>query len=116
MNKKKLIWLIPVGIAAVTLFVFLGGEVVQHLWNWLLPPLFGFKEVTFWQALGILALSRILFGGFGGSSNSSRSKDRKKNMTPEERERFREKMRKRCGFDAEEDSGEAGGTPEGATS
>jgi hypothetical protein len=37
----------------------------MHLWNWLLPPLFGWRQITFWQALGILALCRILFGGFG---------------------------------------------------
>jgi RNA polymerase sigma factor (sigma-70 family) len=43
-----------------------GGTIVRLLWNWLLPPLFGWPEVTFWQALGLLALCRILFGGFGG--------------------------------------------------
>ena len=46
-------------------FVAVGGVVVQLLWNWLLPPLFGVREVTLLQALGLLALSRILFGGFG---------------------------------------------------
>ena len=35
------------------LFVFIGGEVVMHLWNWLLPPLFGWRQITFWQALGL---------------------------------------------------------------
>ncbi len=48
------------------LFVAIGGEVVRQLWNWLLPPLFGWRQITFWQALGLLALCRILFGGFGG--------------------------------------------------
>jgi len=42
-----------------------GGEIVLHLWNWLLPSLFGWREITFWQAVGLLALCRILFGGFG---------------------------------------------------
>ena len=53
----------PIGMA---LFIAIGGEVVLHLWNWLLPTLFGWRQITFWQALGLLALCRILFGGFGG--------------------------------------------------
>src|SRR5579871_5313621 len=91
MTKKKLIWMIPAGLAAGALLVFVGGEVVEHLWNWLLPPLFGFKQVTFWQGLAMLVLCRILFGGFGGS-NQSKGRDRKKGMTPEERQRIRERM------------------------
>ncbi len=55
----------PLAIVGLLLFVAIGGEVVLLLWNWLLPPLFGWHQVTFWQALGILALCRILFGGFG---------------------------------------------------
>ena len=51
-------------------FVAVGGVVVQLLWNWLLPSLFGVPEVTLWQALGLLALSRILFGGFGRGGGS----------------------------------------------
>jgi len=39
-------------------------RVVMHLWNWLLPALFGWRQVTFWQALGLVLLCRILFGGF----------------------------------------------------
>ena len=75
----------------------------MHLWNWLLPPLFGWRQITFWQALGILALCRILFGGFGchGSWRSNfrrRMAERWEHMTPEERERFRQGMRGRCGF------------------
>ena len=65
MKKKKLILLAPLAILALLLFIALGGEIVQHLWNWLLPPLFGWRLITFWQALGMLALCRILFGGFG---------------------------------------------------
>ncbi|MGD0201366.1 MAG: hypothetical protein ABSD27_11510 [Bryobacteraceae bacterium] len=75
------------------LFIAIGGEVVLQLWNWLLPPIFGWRQITFWQALGILALCRILFGGFGGHGLS-----RSKHMTPEERERFRQSWRGRCGF------------------
>ena len=62
-----------------------------QLWNWLLPAIFGWRQVTFWQALGMLALCRILFGGLG-RHGGYRSK-RWEHMTPEERERFRQGMR-----------------------
>jgi len=101
--RKRWIFIAPLALLGMALFIAIGGEVVLHLWNWLLPPLFGWPEITFWQALGILALSRILFGGFGfhGSGRSNmrrRMKERCENMTPEERERFRERMRARWGF------------------
>lgn len=54
---------IPIAVVA-GIFVF--GSVVMLLWNNLLPALFGIGTITFWQALGILVLSKILFGGFGG--------------------------------------------------
>ena len=88
MNKKKLIYLVPLGIVGVAAFIALGGYIVQHLWNWLLPALFGFREVTFWQALGILVLSRILFGGFGMHGSDKSGPRRRKGMTPEERGRL----------------------------
>jgi hypothetical protein len=59
---------IAIGIAfflAFLLFLAVGGVVVQLLWNWLVPGLFNVRAVTFWEALGLLALCRILFGGFG---------------------------------------------------
>ena len=100
---KRVIFIAPLAILGMLLFVVIGGEVVLHLWNWLLPPLFGWREITFWQALGLLALCRILFGGFGfhGSAHSNwrrRMEERCENMTPEERERFRQRMRERFGF------------------
>lgn len=89
MDKKWFI-LIPFAFAA---FILLGGFAVMYLWNWLLPPMFGWPLVNFWQALGILALSRILFGGLGmhggrGFGMRHRLKHRWEHMTPEERERF----------------------------
>ncbi len=98
----KMIFIVPAAILGILLFIFLGGELVLHLWNWLLPSLFGWRQVTFWQALGILTLCRILFGGLG-SHGSGRSKFRRRmderfgHMTPEERERFRQRMRERFG-------------------
>ena len=91
----------PIGFAV---FIFIGGEIVMHLWNWLAPELFGLRQVTFWQALGLLLLCRILFGGFGLGGGGSQSGPRRKmgerweQMTPEERERFRQGWRGRMGF------------------
>ena len=101
--RRKWIFLAPLAILGILLFIAIGGEVVLQLWNWLLPPIFGWRQITFWQALGILALCRILFGGFGihGSGRSNfrrRMTERWEHMTPEERERFRQGMRGRCGF------------------
>lgn len=100
---KKMIWIAPAAIVGIALFIAIGGEIVLHLWNWLLPPLFDWRQITFWQALGLLALCRILFGGFGwhGSGRSSfrrRMEERCEHMTPEERERFRQRVRERFGF------------------
>lgn len=100
--KKKWIFLAPLGILAMCLFVALGGLIVQQLWNWLLPPIFGFRLITFWQGLGMLALCRILFGSMGFKNNGSHDRGKKSGrweaMTPEERERFGQGMRARCGF------------------
>jgi hypothetical protein len=107
-------WMIlgPLALLGIVLFIFIGGEVVQLLWNWLLPPLFGWRAITFWQALGLLVLCRILFGGFHGGSRSGpgirrriadrmadRVAERWEHMSAEERERFRQRLRERCGFD-----------------
>jgi len=93
-------WLFVVAPVALVVFIFIGGEVVQNLWNWLGPELFGLRTVTFWQALGLLLLCRILFGnlgGGGGGMSRSRRKaaERWDKMPPEERERIREYLRSR---------------------
>ena len=94
MNKrKKMLWFAPLAILAMALFVFVGGEVVRLLWNWLLPTLFGWKQITFWQAVGLLALCRILFGGLGRHGWGGR---RTSHMSEEEREQMRQRIRERC--------------------
>jgi hypothetical protein len=101
MRKKQMDLFCPAP-PGLALFIAIGGEVVMHLWNWLLPALFGWRQITFWQALGLLALCRILFGGFGPvmapiAPNRRRMAERWERMTPEEREKFRQDMRSRCG-------------------
>lgn len=83
------------------LFLGVFTFVVMRLWNWLMPTLFGWHFITFWQALGILILSKILFGGFRGGPQRHwrwrrRMMERWEQMTPEEREKFRQSMSGRC--------------------
>jgi hypothetical protein len=97
MNKKWIL-LIPLAILAIPLFIVISGEVVRYLWNWLLPSLFGWRQITFRQAVGILVLCRMLFGRFGHRSSyrpgfRSRMTGRWKQRTPEEREKFRQELR-----------------------
>jgi hypothetical protein len=101
--RKRWIVLAPLIPLVFLLFIAIGGGVVMQLWNWLLPSLFGWRQITFWQALGLLALCRILFGGFGfhrsGRSNFRHHRaERWARMTSEERERFRQGLWGRCGF------------------
>ena len=100
--RRKWMYLAPLAILGMLAFVAIGGAVVRELWNWLLPPLFGWRSISFWQALGLLALCRILFGRLGGggmhrSRFRRRMAERWDHMNPEERERFRQGMRGRCG-------------------
>jgi uncharacterized membrane protein len=85
---------------ALTATVF--SFVILWLWNWLMPVIFGLHAVNFWQALGLLVLSKILFGGFHGRHGfgrhwRQRMMERWEQMTPEEREKFRAGMRRGCG-------------------
>jgi hypothetical protein len=91
----------------VLLFVLLAllvfGLVTMRLWNWLMPVIFGLTRITFAQALGLVVLSKILFGGFhrhgggGGRKWKRRMEQRWAEMSPEERERLRGGMRGRWG-------------------
>jgi hypothetical protein len=87
-------------IVFAVLGVLVFGFVVMQLWNWLIPSLFGLHNITFAQALGLLILGKILFGGFhrGGGRGRWRSgvPERWAQMSPEEREKFRAGMY-RCG-------------------
>ena len=89
-------------LAIIGVFAF--GAIVMLLWNALVPGIFHLTVITFWQALGLLVLTRLLFGGFrggGGFGHRGRGKDRLRErwmtMTPEERERFKQDWGRRCG-------------------
>jgi hypothetical protein len=86
-----------VGILALLSFF------VLRLWNWLMPEIFSLHAINYGQALGLLVLSKILFGGFrggrgpGGFFRRRRMMQRWAEMTPEEREKFRTGLRAGCG-------------------
>ncbi|MCG8328400.1 MAG: hypothetical protein MI974_11975 [Chitinophagales bacterium] len=90
-------------IGMAILFVLVLGGVVMLLWNAILPDLVGVKPIQFWQAIGLLILSRILFGGFKfgpkGKKHYARRRQWKEkwmNMNEEERAAFKERWRKKC--------------------
>ena len=89
----RLMIIAPLAILGIVIFTAIGGEVVMLLWNWLAPTLFGLRLITFWQAIGLLALCRILFGGFGLSGGGHRNSRRR--MEGRIRERVRERMAER---------------------
>ncbi len=101
MKKHRLLKVLKIGlfgILAVTVVTF----VVMSLWNALMPGIFAVRTISFWQALGLLVLSKILFGGFrprggGGPRWRRRMMERWEQMTPEEREKFKQGMRGGCG-------------------
>lgn len=97
---KKGVLFIPLFIGGVFLFSWF----VMLLWNAILPDaVTGVKAISFFQAMGILVLSKILFGfnkGWGGGNRyqwKQRMQEKLKNMTPEEREKFKAEWRNRCG-------------------
>ncbi len=98
-RNKKWFALIPVVIAAAILFF---GWVVTSLWNAILVPAAGAGVISFWQGLGLLVLSRILVGGFGGGRGGGRwgnrpSKQKWAAMSEDEKLRFKQEWQRRCG-------------------
>jgi hypothetical protein len=83
------------------LMILLLGAIVMMLWNAILPDLIQARTINYWQAVGLLALCRILFGNFrrsfgGPPSRGGPWKEKWMKMTPEERSRFREAWKERC--------------------
>lgn len=69
MKKKWIIKAALLGVVAVAAM----GAVVMWLWNWLIPTLFTGPEISYYQALGLMLLSRILFRGFVGGPKGKMS-------------------------------------------
>lgn len=93
-------------LAIFALIIVAGfGQAVLQLWNWLMPDIFGLHRISFWQAVGLMFLSWLLFGGLGlfrgrpvrGIHWRRRMSERWEQMTPEERDKFRQGLKSRCG-------------------
>lgn len=99
----KIFLIILLVAAGITLFTF----IVMTLWNAILPAVLHVGAITFWQALGILILCKLLFGGFHGGRGRGwgnkghqwrqRMSQKWESMTPEEREKFKQHLKDRCG-------------------
>lgn len=75
----KAVKIVGIVILAI-LFFLLVGYVLQLLWNWLMPELFGLSTISYWQAFGLLILAKILFGMGSHSSKNNGNKHRKHQM------------------------------------
>lgn len=99
-NAKKIFGILLLVIASILLF----GYIVMWLWNGILPSVIHVSTITFYQALGILLLSKILFGGFRGRGGCHKDKSFWKaemeskfaNMSSEEKEQFKKDWKNRC--------------------
>ena len=97
--SRRILFLIPIGILAIAVF----GGIVMFLWNNVLAVVLNISTISFIQALGILLLAKILFGGFAGGRYRgnpywrTRIREKWAAMTPEEKEKFKEQLRERCG-------------------
>ncbi len=101
-----------IGVIAVMLLVL--GFAVMLLWNALIPSLFNGPVLGYWQAAGLLILSHILLRGWGPWRHGNgwrrerwrhRFEEKLAAMTPEEREKFREEWRHKCGRYPEDSTG-----------
>ncbi|MBL7825118.1 MAG: hypothetical protein JNJ57_00700 [Saprospiraceae bacterium] len=81
-------------------FALLAGWAVMFLWNYVLPGTLGVQPLDFYQALALLALCRILFGGFRGGGGprhfNRRRREQWMNMSQEERAQMRAEWMERC--------------------
>lgn len=102
MNKKfwikKIVGFSLLALAGIALLTW----VVMLLWNGVLAEVVPVSTVTYWQALGLLVLSKILFGGFRGKGGDYKKRWKEKmaakleGLSPEEREKIKEEWRNRC--------------------
>jgi hypothetical protein len=105
MDKKFKFLMILKIIGGIILFVPLFIFGTMYLWNWLVPTLFHGPVITFWQTIGLIVLSKILFGGFGKKMGGhhdrhhnwkQRMNEKMGNMSPEEKEMFKLRIKEKC--------------------
>ena len=97
-KTRRIVKIVMMVVILGPLMLLLFGEIILHLWNWLMPTLFRLPTITFWQGLGLLVLSWFFFGGLRGSGPRSgyrrhwrrRMEEHWEHMTTEERARLRE--------------------------
>ncbi len=93
LTAKKVVVGILIFIAAVGVF----GTAFMLLWNWLMPAIFGLPLINFYQAIGLLLLSKIVFSGFGHHKRHTHK------IRPEWREHFEKIHSQRCGNERTEE-------------
>lgn len=76
-NPIEIVGWILLAIVGFTGLAILFGFIITWLWNWLMPELFDLPTITFWQAIGLFILAKIIFG-FGGGGGGNKSKHKKK--------------------------------------
>ncbi len=102
MKVLKVIGLTILGIGAAFLF----GLVIMWLWNWLMPAIFSLPAINYWQGIGLLILSSILFGRLGGGTSEGKNKDKKHPIRDEIKKEIKKEFEKeyaKC-KDSEENS------------
>lgn len=100
-HRGRTVGFVFIGFAGAALVIAL----IMVLWNWLIPALFTGPVINYWQAAGILILSKILFSGFWGHKHPrsdyrhrdwrKRFEEKMKNMSEEEREKFKARFHRR---------------------
>jgi hypothetical protein len=102
--QKRKLFFFPLFLIAF----FSLSAVVMLLWNWIIPSITTFGALTYWKAMGLLVLSKILFGGFQFKRHHHKMhqhfeqhapfKDKFLEMTDEEKQQFKDQFKNRCCF------------------
>ena len=90
----KIAFKIFFGIVAAIVFALLFGYVIMWLWNWLLPEIFGLTTIGYWQAVGLLILAKMLFGGLGGHHSKNGSGKSGRRCRTRDKDTFKSDMTK----------------------
>jgi hypothetical protein len=73
-NIHRIIFWVIAGTAIAVVFALVFGILVKLLWAATLTPIFNIPPITYWQAVGIVLLARLIFGGFGYRGSRSNYK------------------------------------------